>query len=97
MPTQPYLLKSGERVPGTTTIIGRFKESGALIHWAWKLGMEGRNYREVRDSAADAGTLAHAMIEDQGKGLLVGFDDDGNVYSGTEAELLEKGLTLVEL
>lgn len=62
MPTQPYLI-DGKRVPGVTTILSRFKESGGLIHWAWKLGMEGKDYREVRDQAADAGTIAHAMME----------------------------------
>jgi hypothetical protein len=51
------------RVPGTTTIISRFKESGGLVHWAWDLGMHGTDYRSVRDAAADAGTLAHAMVE----------------------------------
>lgn len=40
MPTAPYYTKDGTRVPGTTTIIGRFKDSGALIHWAYKLGRE---------------------------------------------------------
>lgn len=29
-----YVLKDGSIVPSVTTIIGRFKESGALIHWA---------------------------------------------------------------
>lgn len=62
MPTQPYKI-DGKRVPGTTTILSRFKESGGLIHWAWSLGIEGQDYRKVRDDAADAGTLAHAMIE----------------------------------
>lgn len=62
MPTQPYKI-DGKRVPGTTTIISRFKESGGLIHWAWSLGIEGQDYRKVRDDAADAGTLGHLMIE----------------------------------
>jgi hypothetical protein len=31
----------GVRVPGTTTIIGKFKESGGLIHWAWKIPFDG--------------------------------------------------------
>ncbi len=53
----------GKRVPGVTTILSRFKESGALIHWAWNEGVEGRDYRTTRDSAADAGTCCHAMIE----------------------------------
>ena len=52
-----------ERVPSVTTIIGRFKESGGLIHWAWDCGMKGIDYRAERDRAADAGTAAHAMVE----------------------------------
>lgn len=66
MPTQAkgYFLNNGDRVPSVTTVLGRFKESGGLIHWAWKLGMEGKDYRQVRDAAADAGTLAHAAVDD---------------------------------
>jgi hypothetical protein len=52
-----------QRVPGVTTIISRFKESGALIHWAWQQGKDGKDFRETRDAAADAGTLAHDMVE----------------------------------
>lgn len=58
-----YYLADGTRVPSVTTIIGRFKEAGGLIHWAWKLGMDGKDYREVRDAAADAGTMAHAAVD----------------------------------
>ncbi len=54
----------GKRVPGTTTIIGRFKDSSALLHWAFKQGQEGkaRLYGEA-EKAADIGTIAHEMIE----------------------------------
>jgi hypothetical protein len=58
-----YVLKDGTKVPGVTTITGRFKESGGLIHWAWALGMDGKDYRKERDDAATAGTIAHAMID----------------------------------
>jgi len=47
-----------------TTILGRFKEAGGLMHWAWDCGMKGLDYRKVRDAAADAGTLAHAAVDD---------------------------------
>ena len=53
----------GERVPGVTTILSRFKNSGGLIHWAWQLGMEGKDYREERDKAADIGTICHDRVE----------------------------------
>jgi hypothetical protein len=61
-PKKGYWL-DGVRIPGTTTILSRFKESGALIHWAWQLGMNGIDYREIRDNAANVGTCAHAMVE----------------------------------
>ncbi len=60
---KPYTLKDGTEIPSVTTIIGRFKESGGLIHWAWAEGKAGRDYRETRQAAADAGTLAHQMVE----------------------------------
>ena len=65
MPTPKlgYYNAAGKRVPGTTTVIGRFKDSGGLIHWAWKIGTEGKDYRTERDSAASVGTLVHAMVE----------------------------------
>lgn len=54
------------RIPGTTTVISRFKESGALMYWANQEGLAGRPIRgpESRvEQACEAGTLAHAMIE----------------------------------
>lgn len=82
-PKAGYRIEDGTRVPGVTTIIGRFKESGGLIHWAWNLGMEGKDYRAERDKAADAGTLAHAMIE-----AFIQGQDPGAVEG--EESLLEK-------
>lgn len=58
-----YKTADGKRVPGVTTIVSRFKDSGGLIHWAWQQGIDGKNYRETRDNAADAGGIAHDMIE----------------------------------
>lgn len=53
----------GERVPGVTTVIGRFKESGALMYWAWKMGNQGISLDEARDAACDAGSCTHDMID----------------------------------
>lgn len=58
-----YFLKDGTKVPSVTTVISRFKDSGALIWWAWNEGKEGRDYRDTRDRAASAGTMAHALVE----------------------------------
>lgn len=61
-PSGGYTL-DGKKIPGVTTITGRFKDSGGLIYWAWQQGKDGKDFRETRDKAADAGTIAHAMIE----------------------------------
>ena len=60
---QKYPLKDGTEVPGASTIAKIGEDSSGLIHWAWKLGMDGQDYRKVRDKAADIGTLAHFKIE----------------------------------
>ena len=59
---------NGTKVPSVTTITGRFKESGALIYWAWDQGRQGKDFRETKQAAADAGTLCHALIEANVKG-----------------------------
>jgi hypothetical protein len=71
----PYTLKDGTVVPSVTTVLSRFKESGGLVHWAWKLGTEGKDYREVRDDAASIGTLAHQMVECHIKGETFPLED----------------------
>ncbi len=62
-PKAGYNLQNGDKVPGVTTICGRFKDSGALIYWAWEQGKDGKDFRESRDKAASIGTLAHEMVE----------------------------------
>lgn len=91
-PREGYYV-DGKRVPGTTTILARFKESGGLIHWSWGIPFAGLtmarslledslknrrlaeaydflakplsewDYRTKRDKAADAGTIAHEMMD----------------------------------
>lgn len=59
-----YKLADGiTRVPSVTTILGRFKDAGPLMYWAWEQGKAGKDFRETRDAAAEAGTLAHAAVE----------------------------------
>lgn len=67
-PRKGYFTKDGTKVPGTTTIIGRFKESGALIAWAYGRGKEGLDLYDSRDKAAELGTIVHNMVEAKIKG-----------------------------
>lgn len=67
-PKGGYKLKDGTKVPGVTTIIGRFKDSGGLLYWAFEQGKaaergEISKLYDKRDSAAEAGTLAHTLVE----------------------------------
>lgn len=63
MPTQIYM-DGATRLPGVTTVINNLGWSkDGLIHWAWKLGKEGKDLNKARQGAADIGTLAHVLIE----------------------------------
>ena len=66
MPTPKlgYRLKCGTAIPGTTTIIGRWKESGGLLQWAFQQGKAGKSrLYEDAEVACDIGTCAHGMVE----------------------------------
>lgn len=62
-----YRTKSGIIVPGVTTVLNLLAKP-ALVYWAWNLGMQGEDYRKVRDKAADVGTLVHYLVECDIKG-----------------------------
>lgn len=58
-----YFQKSGKQVQGVTSVIGNHDgDKGGLIHAAWKLGLEGINYKEEWQQKAKTGTIAHEMI-----------------------------------
>ena len=87
MPRIKYKVE-GEPVPGVTTAIG-VMDKPALKFWAFKQGQayergEINSLYEKRDEAADAGTLAHQMIEHYLKGLPEPSED------GIEKAVLNK-------
>ena len=64
MPTIQYRNSKGERRPGYSTIANNIGwKTQALMAWAARETAEGRDYKESRQGAADAGTLAHYLIE----------------------------------
>jgi len=63
----PYYLADGTIVPGVTTVLNILDKPG-LPHWAWELGQQGLDYREVRDAAARVGTITHRLIAARLKG-----------------------------
>jgi hypothetical protein len=74
-PHQKYITSSGEEVPGGSTICKIGDDPSALIHWAWNLGTEGKDYRKERDKAADIGTIAHFMCEAFLNGFVCDLSD----------------------
>jgi len=74
-PHQKYHLSDGTQVPGGSTICKIGDDAGALIHWAWNLGKEGKDYRKERDKAADIGTIAHFLIEAFLNGFVADLED----------------------
>jgi len=68
-PKQGYgKTKDGRKFVGVTTPLSYFGNKNGMIYAAWKLGTEGKNYQEEWYKAANAGTLAHDMIEAYLKG-----------------------------
>jgi PD-(D/E)XK nuclease superfamily len=106
-----YNTASGEKVPSVTTIIGRFKDSGGLIYWAFKEGCAqgiekaktpAMNFDLYREKAAEAGTMAHDLVEAHIKGLdlpkLEGSDDTiAKANRAFDAFLKWQGMTKIEV
>ena len=55
------------------------------MYWAWDQGRNGKDFRETKQAAADAGTLAHDMVEHD----IYGQDLD---LSGYPDEAVKKAL-----
>ena len=85
MPRIDYKNSKGEKLSGVTTIIGSNLgwNSRALIHWAWKLGAEGKDYKSISEKEMTAGTIAHAMIESDLRGTVFAMPE-------IEEEIIDK-------
>lgn len=103
-PKQGYWSAGGQRLPSVTTILSRFKDSGALMKWAYSTGREhGRlealgldapqSLYDVSGKAADIGTAAHAMVELYIKG---GHPETAQAYIELPAEDRPKALNAFE-
>ncbi len=79
-----YKDSQGIHVPGVSTITGILAKP-ALIHWSWKLGMQGIDYRKFRDEKAEAGTLGHIFIMNYLKKL----ETDTSEYSQKVIDMAE--------
>lgn len=63
-PKDGYRNAAGDEIPGYSKIGGRFKDSGALMQWAFKQGKSGHSHLyEKSKEAAEIGTIVHEMVE----------------------------------
>lgn len=73
MPAHRYFIEEDGkkvRVPSFSSIKGQSGwGSNGLLYWAWKVGYDGQTLEEARQPACDIGTVAHAMVEADVKGL----------------------------
>jgi hypothetical protein len=58
-----YHNAAGKRVPGVTTITGRFKDSGGMIYKANEVGRDGLTLEEAWYSSGEVGHAVHKMVE----------------------------------
>lgn len=92
-PKGGYKNRAGKKVPGVTTIIGRFKDSGGLMFWAFEQGKAAERGEidrlyDKRDEAAEAGTLAHSMVENHIRGISL---PDLSIYPVDIAKQAQQG------
>ncbi|GAJ13993.1 unnamed protein product, partial [marine sediment metagenome] len=84
---RPYRLADGATIPSVTTILSILDKPG-LPHWAWELGRQGLDYREIRDAAGRVGTIAHYLIACHLKGETPDYPPLS--YLPEEADKVEK-------
>jgi len=81
-----YKTADGKRVPSVTTILNVLNKP-ALMHWAWQMGCEGKDYKKERDAKADIGTGIHNYILSHHKGEKADLSD----YNSGEISQIENG------
>ncbi len=78
MGTQPYRLRDGTRVPGVTTILGKFKEPEGLMWWASRLALE---------PLLQARHLLDIAVNDGPDDMRLGWDADVRKFLETDTAL----------
>jgi hypothetical protein len=103
-PDGGYRDLNGKALPGVTTILGRFKDSGGLIRWAYEQGKaaqrgEIRDLYDKRDQSADIGSVVHDLAESTVAGhheYVQTLKDRNRARLGNEFVMVENGLRAFE-
>jgi hypothetical protein len=79
-----YLDLHGIEVPSVTTVLAQLNKP-QLVPWAAKLARAGINWEEVRNEAAEIGTVAHTMAENFIKNQSCDFSRHPNYQKALKA------------
>lgn len=63
-----YYNSAKKQLPSVTTILDIISKP-QLLSWAHQCGLDGKDYRKVREEAANIGTIGHAMCEAYLRGM----------------------------
>jgi hypothetical protein len=99
MPTIPYKNSFGQKVKGTTTIVGNNCAWGAraLQWWYHSKGLQGIEYKDIfKETGADVGTLAHKLITDYWLKQVILPDHGDKLYEGFSEEQLSLALQALD-
>tara|TARA_R100001510_G_scaffold50005_2_gene48718 strand:- start:6553 stop:7275 length:723 start_codon:yes stop_codon:yes gene_type:complete len=80
MPTVDYRINN-KKVPTTTQILSRYKNSTPLIIWANRLGLDGKDYFTELKNAGDIGTALHDYAEMEVKGEYYELPKDEKILN----------------
>ncbi len=80
-PHQKYFVDGIGEVPGGSTVAKIGGEAGGMIHAAYLLGTQNRDYKKEWEEASQIGEITHAII----RGNLEGRDVDVSRCEGKEA------------
>lgn len=88
MPTGEYRNKANVVVPSVTTVISKNLawNRDNLMRWAWSQGKKGFDFRETVKKAADAGTLAHYLVDCD----LTGVTPDRTKFDGLDQKIISQ-------
>lgn len=80
-----YRLANGQRIPSVTTVLGILAKP-ALLEWAYQCGLDGVDYKQIRDDSAGVGTLAHSLIVSD----LLSKDNSTEGYAEKDVKLAQR-------
>lgn len=88
LPHSAYYSETGDEYPSVTTVLDNLGlATMPMCYAAWKLGKEGKHFKEEWGKAADIGTVVHALVEQD---MMDSFGDGGVELSAKARKLRDE-------